>query len=118
MDPLIRSRMYKKEGLLPFHQFLKQQMKLQARVNTPRTKPAKNIGEKFTDWRVGDLCLVSFSKNALQRSFQPKRGKIMRIHRILTNYTPYVFELSNISDNTIEKGYFSGKYRQRKLCQN
>ena len=66
-DPYLRSKMFPKEGLLPFHQFLKEQLRLQKEIRKPRTRSSKNVQERYDSWKIGDLCLVAFSPNALRR---------------------------------------------------
>ena len=59
--------MFPKEGILPFHQFLKEQLRLQRKIREPRKKPPKNVQERYDQWKIGDKCLVAFAPDALRR---------------------------------------------------
>ena len=103
LDPIIRARQYPEEGLLPFSDFLRQQLKLQAKVTKPRTKPMGVI-TNYKQWRVGDKCLIDFSKK-LHRGYDVRRGRIKTIGAILTHSKPYTFRLKD-TNGQWEKGYY------------
>ena len=92
-------------GLLPFDTFLKQQLRLMKKVNTPRPKDDQKVVRRYTEWRVGDKCLIDYTPHRLTRGYNVKRGRVMSIGRIYTNTHPYVFRLKD-SKGHWEPGYY------------
>ena len=126
LDPLIRKRLYPDQHLEPFDSFLKKQLRLQKKVNTPRSENLPvEMSEKYDTFRVGDKVILNFGPDSLsvrifvkkcrgmsgspivfQRGYNPRRGSTYEISKIYTNYTPWIFKLKNTYDGKEEPGYY------------
>ena len=107
-DPILRHIMFPKHKQLePFDKFLRRNLRLQKKVNTPSLTQNLAPGYKWREWRVGDRCLVNFSsKMALTRGYNVKRGLIMEIAQIFTQFTPYIYKLRYHSTKKLVPGYY------------
>ena len=66
LDPLIRKRLYPDQHLEPFDSFLKKQLRLQKKVNTPRSEDLPvEMSEKYDTFRVGDKVILNFGPDSL-----------------------------------------------------
>ena len=82
LDPILRRRLYPKENLLPFDTFLKKQLKLMRKVNTPRPKDDTTVITSHNQWRVGDKCLINYSPHYLTRGYNIKRFACCRVLKL------------------------------------
>ena len=107
-DPILRRIMFPDhKELEPFDKFLRRNLRLQEEVNEPSLTKNLAPGFKWREWRVGDRCIINFSrKMALARGYNVKRGLIMEIAKIFTQFTPYIYQLRYHSTKKILPGYY------------